>query len=57
MIFGAFYSVILWVWGELHDFWVFYSVILLVWGEPRDFLGHFTQSHIMGREELHEFFR
>ena len=32
------------------------KVILLVWGEQRDFLGHFTQSHIMGREELHELF-
>ena len=49
MISWAFYSVILWVLGELHDFFgILLKVILLVWGEPRDFLGHFTQSHIMG---------
>ena len=49
MIFLAFYAVILWFWGELHDFCgAFYSVILWVWGELHDFLGHFTQSHIIG---------
>ena len=38
---GILFKVILWVQGELHDFWVFYllKVILLVWGELRDFLG------------------